>query len=359
MTLHNELAKQNELLRGESNQQNSLPKIKDPIFFMVSSGRSGTTLLRSILNASNQIAIPHESDFIARTYRFYQKKTHFNSGDYENVAKLFMVTSREQGWGLDKDYLIAYLKRYKPQSFADINRLINQAYHEQEGTENMLWAIKSPVLIASLDKILQVFPKTRIIHVVRDGRDVYLSYKKVHKKSRVKFGPKRLLPAALYWIDGLRRIENLKHEKKQDHLYELRYEDLLTLPDKELAKLCDYIEIDYSPKMYQEHYNLERNQKLISPEFMKSFHSKAKQGLDPNNVEKFYREMSKRERFFFELIAAPFLKKYHYPIEFELLSLPIFNLLRYPLYFASRQLNDWRYYRRDLKCLKWGNIDQM
>ncbi|MCM1984897.1 sulfotransferase family protein [Lyngbya confervoides] len=350
-------AEKDNLFGSLPGQEKDTTKIKDPVLFIVSSGRSATTLLRSILNASNQIAIPHESDFIGRAYRFYQKKSEFIPQDYENIVSLFMVTSRGQGWGLDKDYLISYLNRYQPQSFADINRVFYQAYHEREGTEDLLWGIKSPVLIASLEEILTVFPDTQIIHVVRDGRDVYLSYKKVHQKSQVKFGPKRLLPAILYWVDGLRRVEKLKNGEQKVQVYELRYKDLIRFPDEELSKLCDCVGIEYFPKMYQDYHNLERNQKLVSPKFMTSFHSKAKQGLDPNNAEKFYREMRKRERFFFELLAAPYLQKYNYPIEFKFLLLPVWNILRYPLYFVSKLFNDWRYRERDFKSLKWANIN--
>lgn len=357
MTL-NDSAKKNNPFASLTAKKQDPTKIKDPVLFMVSSGRSGTTLLRSILNASNQLFIPHESDFIGRAYRFYQKKSEFTSEDYEKIAKLFMATSREQGWGLNREYLVSYLNYYQPQNFTAVNRVINQAYHEQEGTENLLWGIKSPVMIASLKEILNVFPNTQIIHVIRDGRDVYLSYQKVHQKSQVKFGPKELLPAALYWIDGLRRIERFQ-EQSNGRVYEIRYEDFVKNPADEIASLCKFIGIEYSPFMYQEHHNMERNQKLVSPEFMKSFHSKAKQGLDPSNVGKFHGAMSKRERFFFELLTAPFLQKYNYPIEFQFLLLPVWNVVRVPLYFMSQLFNNWRYRRRDFKSLQWANIDQI
>lgn len=328
-------------------QEDKGSSIKDPILFMVSSGRSGTTLLRSILNASNQIFIPYESDFIGRAHRFYDPKKVLDDQDYEDITSLFKATSREQGWGLDREYLISCLKRYRPQNFSDVNRVINQAYHQKEGTQDLHWGIKSPALIASLQEISDAFPKSKIIHVVRDGRDVYLSYRKVHHDSQVKFGPKRLIPSVLYWIDGLRRVERFKGQ-----VYELKYEDLLTNPDEALADLCAFVGIQYSPEMYQEHHTLDRNQKLVSPKFMRSFHAKAKQGLDPNNVGKFQNEMSKRERFLFELLSAPFLSRYGYPVEFNFLSSPLWNVLRLPLYQLAQLFNNWRYRRRDFQMLE-------
>ena len=60
----------------------------------------------------------------------------------------------------------------------------------------MCMGMKAPVLIACLDRIGAVFPQAKILHVVRDGRDVYLSYRQVHKSSPEKFGPKGILTAA-------------------------------------------------------------------------------------------------------------------------------------------------------------------
>lgn len=81
--------------------QQSIEKIY-PVF-IVSSGRSGTTLLRGILNASNQIYIPHESEFIARAYPFYNNKQNFNEDDYQKIVKIFVKTSQNNGWAWQKN----------------------------------------------------------------------------------------------------------------------------------------------------------------------------------------------------------------------------------------------------------------
>jgi len=131
---------------------------------------------------------------------------------------------------------------------------------------------------------------------------------------------------------------------------------LLIDPEDTLSKLCDFIGIPYSPKMYQEHHTLGRNQQLVAPEFMKSFHSKAKQGLDPSNIGKFKHKMNQRECFLFELIAAPFLAKYGYSIKFKFLQSPIWNIFRFPLYFLAEGMNGWRYRKRDFQTFKWAGI---
>lgn len=324
--------------------KNSLLLSKSPTLFIVSSGRSGTTLLISILNASQQIHIPYESDFIARAYPFYQQKKHFGDSDYQKITKLFIQASQPQGWGMTESYLLSYLKKSKPQTFAEINSAICAAYHGKKGTENSLWGIKAPVLIASINRILSVYPSAKILHIVRDGRDVCLSYQNIHAKSQVKFGPKGLLANALYWIDGLRRIEDARSSKQ---IYEFRYEDLLIDPQAELQKICDFIGIEYDEAMEQNYYKKGKNQNIDSSKLLQNIHSKVTKKIDSSNTKKYLTAMPKLNRFVFELIAAPYLQRYNYCLEFPFLNTFLLSPFRNLIYFGARQTNNWRYSKRD------------
>ena len=82
---------------------------KLPDVFITSSGRSGTTLLSSILSASNQIYFPYESDFVARAYPIYQEQKTFGQQDYQNISSLFQLCSQPKGWGMSEDYIYAKL----------------------------------------------------------------------------------------------------------------------------------------------------------------------------------------------------------------------------------------------------------
>ncbi|MEO0924329.1 MAG: sulfotransferase [Cyanobacteria bacterium J06631_6] len=320
----------------------SISLTKSPSLFIVSSGRSGTTLLNSILNASQQIHIPYESDFIARAFPFYQGRQQLNRQDYLKLIDMFMQSSRPRGWGMQEDYLLDYLVESQPQTFAEVDSALNAAYHSQQGTADCLWGIKAPVLIASIDRIMQVYPEAKILHIVRDGRDVCLSYQQVHAQSEVKFGPKSLLANALYWLDGLKRIE----EYRSSQIYEFRYEDLLLDPETELRRICQFIGIKYNKSMHQD-FDAAQQVSLVNNQHLNNIHRKVKGKLDPKNTQKYLTQMSRIERLIFELIAAPYLAKYHYSLEFKnfprLLLLPLRKLL----YTAARQVNNWRYAKRD------------
>ena len=123
-------------------------KFKLPELFIISSGRSGTTLLASILNASEQIYIPYESDFIARAYPRYHDQQQFTEDDYRHLVKIFKLSAKQDGWGMSEDYVLAKLKECFPQTFAEVNAVIYESFHQQEKTEDLSWGIKAPVLIA-------------------------------------------------------------------------------------------------------------------------------------------------------------------------------------------------------------------
>lgn len=316
---------------------------KSQPIFIVSSGRSGTTLLRGMLNASNQIFIPHESHFLGWAYPYYHQKTNFSDRDYQEIVRFFQKTSQANGWGMEEDYLLDCLRKFAPKNFAEVNSIIYEAGLRHQGLDNLQWAIKAPILIFNLEKIFRLFPEAKVIHIVRDGRDVHLSYKRIHQTKGEKFGPKGVVTGSFYWVDGLRCIEWIQRIQKKQMVYELRYEDLLNSPEDKLQKLCTFIGIEYNQSMYESYHLSERNQNLILNEQKEKTHKKIAEGLDPQNKEKYLREMSKLDRFIFELITAPYLEKYGYPLEFPFLKTQFLKPLRALTYFGSRNFNSVRY----------------
>lgn len=328
--------------------------LKHPKSFIVSSGRAGSTLLQSILNSSQQIYVPRESDFIARAYPFFGKRDRYNALDYELLTRLFAITSQDAGWEMNVEEVSNHLKKCEPQSFADVFARIFELYCILNEIDRTDWAIKHPVLISSLDRISATYPAAKIVHIFRDGRDVYLSYKKIHTTSQVRFGPKGVIDSALYWVDGLRRIEEFKGD-----VFELSYENLIENPEIILGQLCDFLGIEYNPHMIRDYGH---KNKEIPQEFIATIHRNTSKGLLKANVRKYKNAMSKIEIFIFEVIAAPYLKKLGYPLEYKFSSSFIFLPLRVTTYYFARRLNLMRYSCRDRKvhrkCLTYYFGDQ-
>jgi len=113
------------------------------------------------------------------------------------------------------------------------------------------WGEKSPQHAPYWPTIREAFPDAQVIHIVRDCRDVVLSW------VAARFGPKHIAVAAERWQSYLRQMQEIKAMQPTDGFYTVRYVDLVSQPESELKKLCAFLGEAYDPKMlnfYQEDY---------------------------------------------------------------------------------------------------------
>jgi len=110
------------------------------------------------------------------------------------------------------------------------------------------WIDSTPTNIVHLLRIKKDFPDARIIHLIRDGRDVALSLDKRGWSRPLPWDrDKGLLAAGLYWEWIVRKGRKLGSMLQPDYL-EVRYEDLVTEPAETLKRLADFLnhDLDYA-----------------------------------------------------------------------------------------------------------------
>ena len=92
------------------------------------------------------------------------------------------------------------------------------------------------------DRVLDLWPNARVIHLVRDGRDVALS--------RIRLGwAGNVWTSAPAWAEIERSWELLRPRLAAEQVHEMRYEDLVAHPGEELDRLCAFLGIDYEAEM--------------------------------------------------------------------------------------------------------------
>ncbi len=278
-------------------------KNKSPIF-IVGAGRSGTTLLRQILNCHPSLAIVPESHFIPW---FYNKlDTYGNLSEKPNALSLInqiVSTDRFQKWSLQISNPNDFYEKYKPNSYKNILMALYQEYAVQHGKPR--WGDKTPAYVDALDILLTIFPSAQIIHLVRDGRDVYLSHKKV------TWGPKTAESTAMYWVNCLQNIA-INRSLNESNLLEVRYEDLVTEPESQLKRICAFLNEEFYTHLLN-YQNYARN----DVRHWKSQYFNKK--ITPQ-IKKYLIKMEDTKIRSFERIAAGFLKKYGYQIHHDNLS---------------------------------------
>lgn len=310
--------------------------------FIVGSGRSGSTFFSALLNGAEEIYFPYETSFIAKAYYFYFRKKEFSEKDYEVISNLFRITTTHGGWGMSSDEIYKTLLEEHPQNYKEVNNVIYNYYLQKVGISKLQYlGLRRPQMIAHKKRIRNVYKNSKFIHLIRDGRDVYLSYKSLHENDSHPFGPRSLVMNAFYWIDIVSRY------KTDENAISIKYEDLIQKPKIILKDLETFLDVE-NMQNASEDYILKQDKSAVTKHQLKGINKKVYQGVDKKNKMKYLHKMSKFQLFIFEMIAGHYLKKNDYPLlfgNFYLFFLPLV-ILPYFIFFIS---NNIRYYLREKK----------
>ncbi|MGI8773672.1 MAG: sulfotransferase family protein [Actinomycetota bacterium] len=205
-------------------------------FFIVASARSGTTFLRLALNAHPQLAVPPESRFITELH---------TADEVDPAAFLDALEAHERFrlWELP----IEEVRRRLDGTFSGpipYRRAVTapfEAYAAHHSASR--WGDKTPRYVEHIDLLARLFPEARFVHVIRDGRNVALSY------SHVNFGPRTVAGVAELWARRVRAGIARGRTLERGRYLEIRSEDLAEDPEGELHDICDFLDLDFDPVM--------------------------------------------------------------------------------------------------------------
>jgi hypothetical protein len=211
-----------------------------PFIFIVGCGRSGTTLLRSMLDSHPDVAVPGEARFLTG---FLTHPESIAAGPWDEHAFVEALGAEPSfdAWGLPIESVAEALASSSPASFADGVRGVYRCYADSHGKAR--FADKTPSLVLHLPILADLFPEGRFVHLVRDGRDVALS------TIDAPWGPDTVVGAAHYWRRHVTHGRNAGREIGPERYREVRYEDLVTDPERVAVDICEFGELDYEPSM--------------------------------------------------------------------------------------------------------------
>jgi len=238
-------------------------------FFIIGSGRSGTTLLRRILQSHPLIDIPPESHgaIPIAVKKFYR----YRGADWQDIVSIvlgqFLSIERFSFWHVDLSSAFVELTRIEPEkrSLAIIIDTIFQYHLKQHKPQARIWGDKTPVNTIRLKWIHRLFPEAKYIHMLRDGRDVANSFYKA-----------RLFPdletAALRWNLSVKTVEKFKQKIPSHKMLTVRYENLVQNPQENVEKVCRFLSIEFIPEMLNEEpinglgdSHVTHHQKVLTP----------------------------------------------------------------------------------------------
>ena len=233
--------------------KNSL--ITRPIF-IVGAGRSGTTLLRSLLSAHSRIAVTPETHFMKWT----ASQENLESGaprDFEAYWDRYTSWIRFKDLGVDADHCRELIEQQGNRTFRSVFRAVLTAYGEKIGKERI--GEKSPAHVHFLSRLLEWFPDARVLVMQRDPRAVVASQLRtpwvemrqtpVSLRKGIFIG-KRLHEVAFYADDWATIYEKVVPAWQEDpRILCVSYEVLVNDVENELRTVCEFLEEQYEPKM--------------------------------------------------------------------------------------------------------------
>ncbi|MEE8154905.1 MAG: sulfotransferase [Phycisphaerales bacterium] len=228
---------------------------ENPYLFIVGCPRSGTTLLKRMVNAHPQIALTRETHWITRYYKNRLGVTTEGLVTPELIPKLFKY-HRFPHLKISRDELEAILASDQPISYADFVSRIFDLYGQRCGKR--LVGDKTPGYVRNIPLLHELWPKVRFVHLIRDVRDVCLSMSQWRMAHRAagRFSVWKEDPvstAALWWkwhvqlgIEGGRPLG-------VDLYHEVRYESLVQSPADQCMALCAFLGLPHDAAMVKFH----------------------------------------------------------------------------------------------------------
>ena len=211
-----------------------------PAPFIVGVGRSGTTLLRMMLDAHSDLAIPPETGFLPEVAALTETGNALRQAFFHSVTSMSTFEDSQ----LSPASLEAALAEIDPFDLSDGLRCFYRLYAARFTKRR--WGDKTPMYGQYLDVIERLLPEARFIHLIRDGRDVTCSVR------HLWFAPGSTIEAiALHWRHNVLGCRHLGQAMR--YYMEVRYETLVREPWLTLGEVCCFLDLDFDPAMRRYH----------------------------------------------------------------------------------------------------------
>ena len=268
-------------------------------FLMIGTQRSGSNLLRLMLNQIDGIAAPHPPHILQRMMPLLPNYGDFNQGDsfrllVDDVCRL--VELNPVTWdsvSLDREDVMA---RCNEQSLVAIFFAIYDILAKTWGAEN--WCCKSLANVQYLPEINSYSDTAKFIYLYRDGRDVALSFQKA------VVGEKHIYHIARAWAKSQRLALQMRTLlSDENRFYSISYESLIADPESSLRGLCKFMGKEYTPQMLNFHQSSEASNAAASS----SLWGNVTKPIMKQNTKKFLQHATEEEITIFELVAGDVL----------------------------------------------------
>ncbi|HKO61111.1 MAG TPA: sulfotransferase [Pyrinomonadaceae bacterium] len=290
---------------------------RKPMPIIVGSPRSGTTLLRLMLDSHKELAIPPETSFLKLGANMRGSGDRLREKFFQAIVSYPKPVTSWPDFGITEADFRAALAEVEPFTAAEGFRTFYKLYAARFGKTR--WGDKTPLYCMEIDSIRRVLPEGRFIHIIRDGRDAALSLREMWFSP----GPDIKTQAA-FWrkcVTTARRAGTGRSD-----YFEVRYEDLILDTRSTLERVCKFVGLGFdeamlsyyerAPERLKEHKGRWRpdGTALLTQEQRLRQQRRAIKPPDPECVFAWKRSMSVKERAAFQRVAGDLLEELGYEV---------------------------------------------
>lgn len=272
---------------------------------MIGTQRSGSNLLRVMLDELDVVFAPHPPHILERFLPLLPK--YGDLEDKANFDRLAMdvcelVTINPVPWEgvrIDAEEIIHGCRQL---SLYELFRVIYETAARQLYAS--FWLCKSMKNMFYADGIESTGIRPYYIYLYRDGRDVALSFKKAI------VGEKHMYALAQQWKKDQEEALRLQKRIEPGRFYMLNYETLIARPEETMQALCDFLHLSYSDKMMDYYRSRESTNTAVAGKMW----ANVSKPILKNNTQKFLHELSAEDIAIFESIAGDTLQALGYEL---------------------------------------------
>ncbi len=287
-----------------------------PMPIIVGSPRSGTTLLRFMLDAHPELAIPPETGFL-RLADAWLKSGDVAERVFQDITTFPVEAPGWRDFHLSTESYRREIEKLEKRNAAEGVRLFYRMYASR--FDKPRWGEKTPLYCRCMASIERLLPEAHFIHIVRDGRDVALSL-----RSRFFSPGHDVETQAGYWRENVESARQAGSRCR--HYLEVRYEDLLQDTEAILRKICAFIDLTFTrdmllyyqrtPERLREHLSRYQvtGRLLISHEERLRQQAATMRAPDVSRIGAWRHEMSSDEIHRFQAVAGTLLEELGYSL---------------------------------------------
>lgn len=270
------------------------------LLFITGVGRSGTTLLQSMLNAHPEISLPPETHFFKK-YVVPQLNGKQKPWDAHGLIHALKADKHVERLGVDIEQVVKTTGLTGDNAMARLFINLLNAYNKHQ---HHFIGDKDTEYVRYLPHLHKSYPEAHLIHIIRDPRDVVLS------RTKADWGKK--MPLAFHISEYQYYIHKVLTDGKLfgKQYIEVVYEQLVENPEKELKRICEQLGLEYSDEMMNFH---QQSEGLVAKDEM-NWKGNIFKPVMKDNTRKWEKELTENQIAQVEYGLKSILEKYGYEV---------------------------------------------